>query len=117
MPVIVVADDELPIAQLLEDILTDEGYTIYLAADGQEALTLVRKLIPDLLLCDMMMPMLSGEDVYIALQTDPKTAKIPVILMSAAATRSERTQKIHFIAKPFELPQLLNVIKRSLKRM
>jgi CheY-like chemotaxis protein len=115
MPTIVVADDELPIAQLIEDILVEEGYSVHIATDGRQALSLVRKLRPDLLLCDVMMPMMSGEDVCNVLQNDPQTAAIPVILMSAAAARLGRTQKVNFLAKPFELDQLLSAIRRVLE--
>lgn len=116
MPTIVVADDELPIAQLIEDILTEEGFNVHLATDGRQALILARSLQPDLVLCDIMMPLLSGEEVYHALQEDPKTRDIPVVLMSAASARQGYANSSNFLAKPFELEQLLAIIDRFINR-
>lgn len=77
MKTIAIVDDDLPIGNLLETLLRQEGYRILRAYSGTEALMLLERERPDLILLDLMLPGLSGEEVL------PKISGIPVIVVSA----------------------------------
>src|SRR5687768_18553814 len=82
---IVVADDERDIADLLTINLVMEGYRVETRYDGQAALDAVRELDPDYVLLDVMMPKLDGLDVLRALKADAETRDTPVIMLTAKA--------------------------------
>ncbi|MBZ5650567.1 MAG: response regulator [Acidobacteriia bacterium] len=72
-----------------ERILHKAGYTVLNAADGQEAVRLARKAIPDIILLDMMLPKLGGREVIQALRADASTARIPVLVFSGLSQANE----------------------------
>lgn len=111
---VVIAEDELSIAHLLEEVLADEGYAVKLAADGAEALRLIEAVHPDLVVCDLMMPRMGGAEVWRRLKNNPDTAEVPFIFMSAAASRHEDFIDVPFLPKPFEIDHLLGLISRTL---
>src|SRR4051812_34544881 len=76
-------EDEPDIAGSLEARLQLEGYRVVLAKDGQDGVQQARSGKPDLILLDIMMPLLNGYDVLNLLKTDPSTKKIPVIVLTA----------------------------------
>ena len=78
MPSILIAEDEYSIATLLRDTLEDEGYTVMLAQNGQEALELLGTTRPALVLTDLMMPIVDGLALCRAIQTNPAYQAIPV---------------------------------------
>ena len=80
---ILIADDNLQNCELLEAYLADERFVIAMAHDGQETLNQVVEFNPDLILLDIMMPIMNGYEVCQALKTSPKTKDIPVIFISA----------------------------------
>ncbi len=80
---ILVVDDEPSIVKLVSATLRARGHTVYEASDGQQALADVKVLEPDLVILDIMMPSIDGREVRKRLLADPKTAKIPVIHLSA----------------------------------
>jgi len=99
-----------------------ESYEVIAAYDGQEALRLVAQpeSRPDLIILDVTMPRLSGWDVLRALKSDPATADIPVIMLTAAAQDSDKTrgwmlQVDFYQTKPFDPQDLALVIERVLK--
>jgi len=115
---IYIAEDNPILLQGLERALTANGYSVATAADGREMLNLLRDApLPDILLLDVMMPNVSGIDVLDAVRSDPRTAHLPVMLITAAAeelvpgsTLQERG--VDVLLKPFRLNELLSRIER-----
>ncbi len=104
---VVVADDDPHIADLLADLLENEGYKVRVAYDGEEALAATLEERPDLLLSDVMMPCRSGLDVVQTLRTRKDLRDIPVILTSAAREPEIRWPGVDFIPKPFRLDRVV----------
>lgn len=116
---ILLADDEELLHQVLGSMLTARGYVVLHAMDGEEAVRLARRERPDLILMDVMMPRMSGPDAVRELKSDPDTAGIPVLAVTAAAFgRTEETTLREgfdgYLPKPFTPAQLLAAISRGL---
>lgn len=116
---IVVIDDETSVTALLAVILREEGYEVQVAYDGRRGLELIKTVRPHLVVCDIMLPLMSGLDVVSAMYTSPALHSIPVILMSAglrpARLDFDRSlQRVEYIPKPFDLQNLLDLIERKL---
>ena len=79
-------EDEAPLRGLVEFWLTDAGYRVLLAADGAEALELLRDSRPDLVITDAMMPNVSGDELVEAIKADPALRDIPILMATAAAS-------------------------------
>ena len=114
MKTVLVADDEFDLAETLRAILAGEGYAAEVCSDGRSTLARLREHKPDLLLMDVMMPLLSGYEVLRALRQDPGLDGIPVVLMSAAPARVKPTdfRWDGFLRKPFTLQALLETVAR-----
>ena len=115
-PTILVVDDEHAIVALLEEILGDAGYRVLIARNGREALQCLEQQPADLVLSDVMMPVMDGLALYQAIKHSPALQRIPVILMSAVATINAqlRQQSAQMLPKPFDLDQLLSTIDQHL---
>lgn len=111
---ILVIDDEEPIRLLIQDLLHLEGYTVLLAWNGQLGLVCAQECHPDLILTDLMMPIMDGYELCRRLHADPHTAQIPVIAMSAAYPKRYADLFNAVIGKPFELLPLLTLISTQL---
>jgi len=115
---ILVIDDEPDMLQLLERILTSEGYRVVPAADGNYGLTLVRGTRPDLILLDIMMPGLNG---FMVLDSIRKYSDVPVIMVTAKRG-TEALQKAldlgadDYVEKPFRPGELLARVRAKLRR-
>ena len=114
MKKIAVIDDDVYIGNMLEELLAKEGYQVIRAYSGTEALLLLSSQKPDLVLLDLMMPGLSGEEVL------PKTTGIPVIVVSAKADVSDKVSLLmdgaaDYITKPFDTKELLARIAVQLR--
>jgi two-component system, OmpR family, alkaline phosphatase synthesis response regulator PhoP len=115
---ILVADDEKHIVQLVKLYLTNEGYRVETAADGQEALDKARRFRPDLVVLDLMMPRIDGWEVCRRLR---KESNVPVIMLTA---RTDDVDKIvglelgadDYLTKPFNPRELVARIKAVLRR-
>lgn len=107
---IFVVDDEASIADLLVELLTDEGYSVLSALTGEEALTIIAAHEPALLLLDLLMPKMSGAEVIEELATAGYT-DLPIIVMTAApkdAAQLLATKGISsVIIKPFDIDEVL----------
>lgn len=117
--VVLVVDDEKPLAQAIAATLDLEGLETVLAYDGTQALELTRKLHPDLILLDVMMPGKSGFEVCSTIKQDPATASIPVIILTAKTELSDRMAGIsaganEYLTKPFSPTQLISLVKETL---
>jgi DNA-binding response OmpR family regulator len=116
-PLVLCADDDADILALLAIRLEHAGFRVAQAADGEQALSLARDLRPDVLVLDVMMPRLSGTEVLSALRGDESTAAIPVVLLSARAQEADVERGLEagadaYLAKPFQAPELIEVVGR-----
>ena len=85
-PTVLYVEDEAPLRGLVEFWLADAGYRVLLAEDGDEALEVVRRERPDLVITDAMMPRMSGDELVEAMKSDPALGDIPVVMATAAAS-------------------------------
>jgi diguanylate cyclase len=112
---VLIVEDEKPIRELLDDFLSDEGFDTLLAENGQRGIELARTEQPDLVLMDLMLPLLDGFAAMRALKEDPETRKIPVVVMSANSVLllhlSDQLLADETLRKPFDLDQVLHVIQ------
>ena len=110
MATVLVVDDDSNIRQLLCDVIADLGHTPLAAAQGRAGLTLARAHRPDLIISDVMMPVMDGFAFVQAIRADPALAATRLYLMSAATDSKRIAQAIPdvngFITKPFELTAL-----------
>lgn len=113
-PSILVVDDEASILELIRDILEGEGFTVLIARSGTAALRLLQHTPIDLVLTDLMMPQLSGLELAYHLRADPKTAGIPLILMSAAMPPDASDLFADILHKPFPIEQVAQVVRQCL---
>jgi CheY-like chemotaxis protein len=114
---ILVIDDEFGVAEVLEAILTDLGYQVATAINGRQGLERVREQRPDLILLDMMMPVMDGAGVLRALVADPALASIPVIVMSSLPETTVLTLASgykRFLRKPFKLRDAVTAVRATL---
>lgn len=117
---ILIVDDDVDNAKLLATRLHAEGYQTLLACDAEEALRLTRNEVPSLILLDLMMSGLSGYDVARNLQSNPATADIPYIFLTAESGVENRVRGLEmgaadYIVKPFHYKELLARIKNTLR--
>ena len=121
MPKILVIDDELNLQKLVKVNLAARGYQVLVAADGEEGLKLAQLEYPDLILLDLMMPGMSGWDVLMALKTNRKLQKTPVIIMTASARKDEEDKArsmgaVGYLVKPFGVDELVRQVKLAIGR-
>jgi CheY-like chemotaxis protein len=90
-----------------ERLLTKAGFAVVTAQDGEEAVRIARQTIPDLVLLDMLLPKLSGQQVLQALKADPLTAAIPVVILSSLSQQNEEKLKKAGAAAYFEKAKLV----------
>ena len=110
--VVVIGEDDEPIARLLRDAINDEpNYQAVIVPDGAVVLETVRQVRADLLILDVMMPGLSGIEVFDRVRADPDVKDMPVLFVSAATSSFEgafkNRQISDVISKPFDLNELL----------
>lgn len=109
-----IVEDEFAIADLLEMVLTDEGYSVTLAGNGRQGLECLAKgPLPDLVISDFMMPILDGIGLIRAMQGNEAQRGIPCIVMSSlpeAAVRERITGYVAFVRKPFQLAAMVQLV-------
>jgi signal transduction histidine kinase/DNA-binding response OmpR family regulator len=118
---ILIVDDERHNRELLEIMLKPDGFLLLSAASGEEALALIARQPPDLILLDVMMPGMNGYDVAGKIKSDPATKNIPVIMLTALDDRNARMLGLNagaedFLTKPVDRPEL-SVRVRNLLRI
>jgi putative two-component system response regulator len=119
-PRVMVVDDEERIRRVMEAYLSPSGYRIVHARDGGEALDRARKEPPDLILMDIMMPVMDGIETTRLLKADPETRIIPVVMVTALGDLEDRVRAMEagaddFLAKPVEKVELRARVKSLLK--
>jgi DNA-binding response OmpR family regulator len=115
---ILVVDDEAKIRELLDDYLTAKGYRVTLAATGREAVRLFARGAVDLVLLDLMLPDLSGEEVAKTLR---RSSRVPIIMLTAKVTEADQVTGLalgadDYLTKPFSLKVLVARIEAILRR-
>jgi CheY-like chemotaxis protein len=108
---VLIVDDDDSIAELLADLLEGEGYRALIAHDGMSALDCARNERPDMVLSDCMMPGLSGTQLAVELRRSPATRSIALVLMSSSRPRDLTTANVPFLAKPFEIDDVLALVE------
>ena len=113
---VLIVDDEPHIVLSLEFLLERAGYETAAAADGEEALAMVRRLRPDVVLLDIMMPNRNGYEVCQAIKTDPDLRTTPVIMLSAKGQEVEVLKGLElgassYVTKPFGNAEILEAIR------
>ena len=111
---ILIIDDDIHIGDMLEEVLTREGYRVFRAYSGTEALLAVKAFSPDLVLLDLMLPGLSGEELL------PKLKGIPTIVVSAKVEVDHKVELLlggaaDYVTKPFDTKELLARIRVALR--
>jgi CheY-like chemotaxis protein len=108
---ILVVDDETDGADMLAVLLELEGYSVETASDGRECMAKIAARLPDLIVLDLMMPVMSGWDVLEALARDERLRGIPVIVCSAARAAEAGARYGHpCVSKPIELDTLRRIV-------
>ncbi|MGE5399871.1 MAG: LytR/AlgR family response regulator transcription factor [Ignavibacteriales bacterium] len=121
MSKILVIEDDINIIQLIKDFLEAEGFEVYTSSNGEDGIVLARNIVPDLIICDILMPGISGFDVISCLAKEKATAVIPFIFLSAKVERTDVRQGMNlgaddYLTKPFKLDELLNAIDIRLRK-
>jgi CheY-like chemotaxis protein len=122
---ILVVDDKNELLHLMRRVLEDEQYQVAILQDGRDAFTHVKTELPDLLILDLKLGDISGQDILKQLKDDQITADIPVIVYTAAVLEAEevirlvannprRYREVHIVQKPFELESLLTLVQQIL---
>jgi CheY-like chemotaxis protein len=106
MAKILIVDDEPAIRFLITAVLEDEGYELFEAADGREAVTLLADVQPDLIILDVMMPGITGYELCAKLKQEPTTREIVIIMLTAKGQErdrrhSEQAGADYYLRKPF----------------
>jgi CheY-like chemotaxis protein len=116
-PTILVVEDDERIQRLVELVLRGEGYSVLQAGDGRQALDLIDSARPDLVLLDLMLPVLDGWALRERLRQRPTTSDIPIILMSAVRNLPETARQLDvadYLSKPFEIDDLVRSVRQRL---
>src|SRR5438270_6936077 len=121
-PRILIIEDERALTDVLAYNLQREGYETFLAHEGQEGLRKAQTLLPDLILLDLMLPLVSGLDVCRELRAGERTRDIPIIMLTAKAEETDQLVGFSmgaddYVTKPFSVKVLLQRIKALQRRL
>src|ERR1039458_10483566 len=110
-PKILIVDDDPPTRETLTTLLSVGSYELVTATNGTEALIIASELLPDLILLDVMMPVVDGFEVCRRLRADPRLAEVPIIMLTALDDRASRLRGLEagaddFLNKPFDGSEL-----------
>jgi two-component system cell cycle response regulator len=118
-PRVLIVDDERTNRQLLEIMLEPEGYELLLATNGEEALAMIERQAPDLVVLDVMMPGMNGYVVTSRIKANPATRHIPVLVLSSLDDQNSRAHGAGagadgFLSKPVERRALCEIVRTLL---
>jgi diguanylate cyclase (GGDEF)-like protein len=121
MSTVIVVDDDIDVARFIEVNLRLEGFDVVVAHDGQEALEAISDRVPDLALLDVMMPRIDGVELCRRLRSDPLTASLPVIMLTAKSLSADKVVGLtagadDYIIKPFDTLELIARVQSTLRR-
>ncbi len=114
---VLIVEDTHTVASLMQEYLENKGYEVYVAHNGLEGVTLAKKKLPDLILMDVMMPVMDGMEATRQIRTDPSLEKIPVIALTALAMPGDRERCFaagmsDYLSKPIQFKELLKVMDK-----
>jgi CheY-like chemotaxis protein len=114
---VLIVDDDAPVRRTLDDCLRKIGYRVAAAADGGEALKMLHEgLKPDLILLDLIMPVMTGFEVLSAIRANPDWAKIPVVVLTATVGYSAAHLDVDaMLLKPFDVLDVQNAVHLALQ--
>ena len=120
MPKIMVVDDEPDVVRLVEFILQKEGFEVVTASDGRTGLSLLDEEKPDLIILDIMMPLMDGMEVLRQIRSHRTTSRVPVIMLTAktASVTVDEARQLwvsDYVMKPFDPERLVVKVKKALK--
>jgi len=106
---ILVADDDPRVVFMIREMLGTKGYVVVEAKDGEEAVAKTSELKPDLVILDVRMPKLEGDEAYMAIKADPATKNIPILMLTGLRSEEEiaANKEENILAKPVNLKTLL----------
>jgi len=121
-PLVLLAEDNPTNTETFTDYLSNRGYRMILASNGQEAIDLAIEQIPDVILMDIQMPVVDGLEAIQQIRANPKSRHIPIVALTALAMPSDRDRCFQagadeYIAKPVKLAQLAIIIQQQLKKV
>lgn len=120
MKLILVADDEKDIVEIVREVLEDAGFATMEAYDGQQALEAIAQKRPDALVLDIKMPVVDGIEVIRRLRADSGLSSIPVVVLTATQVIHESREQFRqlgvssWLSKPFEPQELVAAVKKAL---
>jgi len=111
---VLIVDDEPGLCESLRDFLEDEGYVVSTASNGAEALNLLEGAeLPCLMILDLIMPVVTGNEVYETMQKDPRLQKVPIVVSTSDPARAPAGALI--MKKPINLDRLLGAVRYHCK--
>jgi two-component system phosphate regulon response regulator PhoB len=118
---VLLVDDERDLLSLLDFNLRAAGFETILATTGEQALTQLRRRVPDLVLLDLMLPDVSGTEVCRSVKADPRTRHVPVVMLTAKGEEVDRVVGFElgaddYVTKPFSVRELVLRLKAVLRR-
>ncbi len=115
---VLIVEDNVAVARLLEELLTDEGHIVQCTGSGREGLELLRSWLPHLILLDMTLPEMDGDAFRAAqLEFGPPASTVPVVLVTGAGDSELSAARIGafgLVRKPFDLEELIDVVESAL---
>jgi CheY-like chemotaxis protein len=118
MPAVaLVVDDSMLIRYTVSRLLEEHGFTVESAGNGVEALEILDRVRPDLLVTDLQMPKMSGQELIAAVKGKPETAQIPIIIIASRSSGSKGTEKLanFFVYKDIDIEKQLEKALKALR--
>lgn len=117
MNTVLIVEDNEKNMKLARDVLQAKGYATLEAVTGEEGVRLAKEKVPDLVLMDIQLPGINGIEAFKQIRADAKTARIPVVALTASVTPTDRSQITAagfdaFVGKPINLKEFLDTVKR-----
>ncbi|WP_316760094.1 PleD family two-component system response regulator [Pedobacter aquatilis] len=112
---LLICDDDIDIIEMLEIVLDDSGFDIITETDSKKVLELISSTKPQLVLMDLWMPVISGDQILMQMREDQNLSSIPVVIMSAAQDGKEVASKAGangYIPKPFDIDELMQKVNK-----
>jgi len=121
-PYLLIAEDEDSIRSLLHYNLVQEGFEVGTSGDGEETMIMIAERQPDLLICDWMMPRLSGIEIVRRLRSRIETRNLPIIILTARGEETDRIRGLEtgaddYVTKPFSVEELIARVRAVLRRI
>ena len=114
---ILMVDDSPTIVQAAYDELNDQGYEVEVAYDGAEALKILEKFLPDIIILDIEMPGMKGDEVAAKIRQNPALARIPLVALTAVSLKSLGDRAKYFdayLVKPFGFEEMLELVAKKI---